>query len=232
MNALYEKGSFICAGKTGADACNGDSGGPLVQYDDDCEPILWGIVSWGQSCRFGGGVGLYVNVGFYMDWLGENMCEFVDFTETENKRLEVTEPPEFIEDWMELHFVKSGNGNFGESVRFDAKIVNRVVWTTETCRELDSINRITVNRVECEFSGCNSGIHVLNCENMVSPEVMEIFYDVTNPSSVYLERVKRRSLISNFSLNIFFKYSSAEKVVKCETKVCKCEVTVRSTISK
>ena len=146
------------------------------------------------------------------------MCEFVDFTETGNKGLEVTEPPELIEDWMELHFVKSGNGNFGEFVRFDAKIVNRVVWTTETCRELDSINRITVNRVQCQFSGCNSGIHVLNCENLVSPEVMEIFYDVINPSSVYLERIKRRSLVSNFSPNILFKYSSAEKLLNVRRK--------------
>ena len=42
----------FCAGKIegGKDSCYGDSGGPLICINDQNEPVLYGVVSWGIGC--------------------------------------------------------------------------------------------------------------------------------------------------------------------------------------
>jgi len=62
-------GSQLCASGTGKDACSGDSGGPLVL--DRVEPVLIGIVSWGDKCALEGHPGVYTRIdrAHYLDWI-------------------------------------------------------------------------------------------------------------------------------------------------------------------
>ena len=64
---------MMCAGlpNGGTDACQGDSGGPLVAYGDDCQPVQWGIVSWGIGCALKDKPGVYTNVANYIDWIND-----------------------------------------------------------------------------------------------------------------------------------------------------------------
>ena len=48
--------------KGGRDACQGDSGGPLICINDQNEPIVYGIVSWGGVCAKPESPGLYTRV--------------------------------------------------------------------------------------------------------------------------------------------------------------------------
>ena len=48
--------------KGGRDACQGDSGGPLICINDQNEPIVYGIVSWGGVCAKPDSPGLYTRV--------------------------------------------------------------------------------------------------------------------------------------------------------------------------
>ena len=41
--------TMICAERSNGKTCRGDSGGPLICVDDDNQPILTGITSWGSS---------------------------------------------------------------------------------------------------------------------------------------------------------------------------------------
>jgi secreted trypsin-like serine protease len=64
----------ICAGEMagGKDACQGDSGGPLIfTYG---EPVLVGIVSWGDGCGDSTRPGVYIRVDRYLDWIGEKLA--------------------------------------------------------------------------------------------------------------------------------------------------------------
>jgi MYXO-CTERM domain-containing protein len=51
----------------GQDSCQGDSGGPLVIYNGS-EPMLAGIVSWGEGCARAGLPGLYARMASFAGW--------------------------------------------------------------------------------------------------------------------------------------------------------------------
>lgn len=57
----------LCAGsQSGVDSCRGDSGGPLV---DRRTGTLVGLVSFGPGCGLAKTPGVYVDVGYYADWI-------------------------------------------------------------------------------------------------------------------------------------------------------------------
>ena len=65
----------FCAGYMdgGKDACTHDSGGPLICLNDQNEPVLQGLVSWGVRCALEKYPGIYTRVGSYLDWISENV---------------------------------------------------------------------------------------------------------------------------------------------------------------
>ena len=68
--AKYQVGpGAICAlGDKGQDSCNGDSGGPLVWYRKQ-GPALVGLVSFGPGCGLEDTPGVYMDVGYFRDWI-------------------------------------------------------------------------------------------------------------------------------------------------------------------
>jgi secreted trypsin-like serine protease len=69
---MYEgkvPGDQFCARSQtpGAEACQGFGGAPLVLYDTDGDPIVHGIVSWGQGC--GRLPTVYTDVSTRREWL-------------------------------------------------------------------------------------------------------------------------------------------------------------------
>ncbi|NWW18504.1 OVCH2 protein, partial [Falcunculus frontatus] len=69
---------MICAGfplEEGKDSCTGDSGGPLLCPSEDNSGFytLHGITSWGLGCRRKSYPGIYTNVGFFVDWIKNNI---------------------------------------------------------------------------------------------------------------------------------------------------------------
>ena len=63
----------FCAGymEGGKDACVGDSGGPLICLNDQNEPVLHGLISWGVQCALDKYPGIYTRVGSYLNWISE-----------------------------------------------------------------------------------------------------------------------------------------------------------------
>ena len=50
----------------------GDSGGPFI-CNDDGQPILYGVVSWGIGCANKGYPGIYANVYAQLNWINSNL---------------------------------------------------------------------------------------------------------------------------------------------------------------
>ncbi len=67
-------GDMLCAGGPAMDTCQGDSGGPLVRTYGD--PVLVGIISWGEGCADAARPGVYVRVDrdHYLDWIERAMA--------------------------------------------------------------------------------------------------------------------------------------------------------------
>lgn len=62
--------NMLCAGFQlgGKDACQGDSGGPLTAATRT-NPVLVGVVSWGDGCGLPNRVGVYTRVAKYTSWI-------------------------------------------------------------------------------------------------------------------------------------------------------------------
>lgn len=62
--------SQLCAGDaTGArDTCQGDSGGPLQLRQQQQQPYVVGVTSFGRGCATGT-PGVYTRVGAFVDWI-------------------------------------------------------------------------------------------------------------------------------------------------------------------
>jgi hypothetical protein len=67
--------AHLCAGwpEGGKDGCQGDSGGPLICADEENQPVLVGVTSWGFGCAEPGHPGVWARVSSYVDWIEENM---------------------------------------------------------------------------------------------------------------------------------------------------------------
>jgi secreted trypsin-like serine protease len=55
----------------GQDSCQGDSGGPLLVNDDDGQPYVAGIVSWGEGCARPNKYGVYTRAASFASWIDD-----------------------------------------------------------------------------------------------------------------------------------------------------------------
>ena len=90
----------ICAGwiEGGKDSCQGDSGGPMVCIENG-EPVLTGIVSWGEGCARPGYTGVYTEVQNYIVWMEEVILEGIYPTGQPNSTWEPTGDWNTTGDW-------------------------------------------------------------------------------------------------------------------------------------
>ena len=70
---------MFCAGfrAGGRDTCQGDSGGPYMIAVEGRWHLL-GVISWGRGCALPNRYGVYMNVGFYHNWIVDTMKEYED----------------------------------------------------------------------------------------------------------------------------------------------------------
>lgn len=77
----FRRSVMSCAGhlEGAIDACQGDSGGPLICLEESkinpghYNPVLRGVVSWGEGCARAGKPGVYARVSEYIDWIQETI---------------------------------------------------------------------------------------------------------------------------------------------------------------
>lgn len=78
----YRKEAMSCFGheEGGIDACQGDSGGPLIclersdsLVEGHMNPVLRGVVSWGEGCARKGKPGVYARVSKFTDWIHDTI---------------------------------------------------------------------------------------------------------------------------------------------------------------
>lgn len=67
--------SMMCAGRSegGRDSCQGDSGGPLVAGKPENNPLLVGVVSFGEGCARQLKFGVYSRVSSFRSWIDATM---------------------------------------------------------------------------------------------------------------------------------------------------------------
>merc|ERR1712062_49704 len=67
--------SMLCAGfeSGGKAGCSGDSGGPLICPNENNNPIITGVDSWGYKCGAAKYPGVYGRVTKFLSWIKENM---------------------------------------------------------------------------------------------------------------------------------------------------------------
>jgi len=76
QNSGYlRRAEHLCAGwpQGGKDGCQGDSGGPLICADEESQPVVVGVTSWGFGCAEPNSPGVWTKVSSYIDWIEENM---------------------------------------------------------------------------------------------------------------------------------------------------------------
>ena len=80
--AVYEDRQICAGGEKGKDSCEDDSGAGLISKVKDGNESgrykLVGYVSWGLiNCATEGYPGVYVKVAFFLEWILDNLREFI-----------------------------------------------------------------------------------------------------------------------------------------------------------